>query len=290
MNRNERHDIPIITSSRSDWVWLRDALDLAAVALGSRALAKERLTEWLAAGKLPWSCMSWEGLDAAGIAKLRQELRAAGIMSVAAWAAYHNGDPQFWGTSLVEIDWGDNAAYETVFVSDGARAGESRCRGRTSLHCCPWATRAQAVARRWRVGRRRGQPHEGGQRDSAGHSNHRFCTRARKANGQGRHQQPIHPSNQIEKHREKAPRLGALANYLHQIAEAHSGAQMCVWHMTYCETGTARKREGTAALGAEEGRSGRQRGELLEHGEPWRANLTYYRHSGPSSISNGPMT
>ena len=122
MNRNERDDIPIITSSRSDWVWLRDALALAAVALGSRALAKERLTEWLAAGKLAWSGMSWEGLDAAGIAKLRRELRAAGIMSVAAWAAYHNGDPQFWGSSLVEIDWGDNAAYETVFVSDGAQA------------------------------------------------------------------------------------------------------------------------------------------------------------------------
>ena len=134
MNRNERDDIPIITSSRSDWVWLRDALALAAVALGSRALAKERLTEWLAAGKLAWSGMSWEGLDAAGIAKLRRELRAAGIMSVAAWAAYHNGDPQFWGSSLVEIDWGDNAAYETVFVSDGAQArGNRGCRGCTSL-------------------------------------------------------------------------------------------------------------------------------------------------------------
>ena len=40
MNRNERDDIPIITSSRSDWVWLRDALALAAVALGSRAWQK----------------------------------------------------------------------------------------------------------------------------------------------------------------------------------------------------------------------------------------------------------
>jgi hypothetical protein len=106
MNPNERHDTPIITASTSDWVWLRKALDLAAAALGSGALAKERLTEWLAAGKLAWSGMSWEGLDAAGIAKLRRELRAAGIMSVAAWAAYHNGDPQFWGSSLVEVDWG----------------------------------------------------------------------------------------------------------------------------------------------------------------------------------------
>jgi hypothetical protein len=97
-------------------------LDLAVAALGSRALAKARLTEWLAAGKLPWSCMSWEGLDAAAIARLRQELRVAGIMSVAPSAPYYNGDPKFWGTSLVEIDWADNAAYETVFVIDGARA------------------------------------------------------------------------------------------------------------------------------------------------------------------------
>ena len=137
MNRNERHDIPIITTSTSDWVFLRDALDLAAVALGSRALARERLTEWLMAGKLQWSCLSWEGLDGAGIAKLRQELRAAGIMSVAPSAAYYNGDPQFWRSSLVEIDWGSNAAYEAVFVSDGAELGESRCRRRTSLRCCP---------------------------------------------------------------------------------------------------------------------------------------------------------
>jgi len=110
------------TINTSDWVFLRDALDLAAVALGSRALARERLTEWLTAGKLQWSCLSWEGLDGAGIAKLRQELRAAGIMSVAPSAAYYNGDPQFWRSSLVEIDWGSNAAYEAVFVSDGARA------------------------------------------------------------------------------------------------------------------------------------------------------------------------
>lgn len=115
MNRNERHDIPrTTTNSTSDWVWLRDALDLAAAALGSRALAKGRLTEWLAAGKLPWSCMSWEGLDAAAIARLRQELRVAGIMSVAPLAPYYNGDPKFWGTSLVEIDWADNAAYDKV--------------------------------------------------------------------------------------------------------------------------------------------------------------------------------
>jgi hypothetical protein len=97
-------------------------LDLAAVALGSRVLARERLTEWLTAGKLPWSSLSWEGLDGARIAKLRQELRAAGIMSVAPSVAYYNGDPRFWRSNLVEIDWGSNAAYETVFVSDGARA------------------------------------------------------------------------------------------------------------------------------------------------------------------------
>ena len=191
------------TTSTSDWVWLRDALDLAAAALGSRALAKERLMEWLAAGKLPWSCMSWEGLDAASIAKLRQE---------------------FWGASLVEIDWGDNAAYEAVFVSDGARARGIKVPRALLLALLFGGPRERKQLRgagAWVAAE--ASRMKAGQRDSAGHSNHRFCAGPRKANGQGRRQQPIHPSNQIDKHREQAPRPGPLANYLHQVAEAHIG-------------------------------------------------------------------
>jgi hypothetical protein len=60
----------------ADWTWLRDTLALAVAALGSEALAKERLTEWLAAGELPWTCMQWNGLDAEGIAKLKQKSSA----------------------------------------------------------------------------------------------------------------------------------------------------------------------------------------------------------------------
>ena len=51
-------------SSTIDWIWLHDALMLAIPRFGSVVLAKERLTEGLAAGKLPWSYMSWWGLDA----------------------------------------------------------------------------------------------------------------------------------------------------------------------------------------------------------------------------------
>ena len=60
-------------SSTIDWIWLHDALVLAIARFGSVVLAKERLREWLAAGELPWSCMSWEGLDAEGIARLDRE-------------------------------------------------------------------------------------------------------------------------------------------------------------------------------------------------------------------------
>ena len=56
------------TSSTIDLIWLREALALAAAALGSEVLAKELLREWMAAGKLPWSCVSWKGLDAEDIA------------------------------------------------------------------------------------------------------------------------------------------------------------------------------------------------------------------------------
>ena len=94
------------TSSTIDWIWLREALALAFAALGSWVLAKEQLTEWLAAGKLPWSCMSWRGLNAEGLAEKRREKldaerlaekrRERGIMwevlSLLPSAAYCSGD------------------------------------------------------------------------------------------------------------------------------------------------------------------------------------------------------
>ena len=43
------------TSSTIDWIWLRDALELAVAAFGSEALAKKRLMEWLAGREdVPW--------------------------------------------------------------------------------------------------------------------------------------------------------------------------------------------------------------------------------------------
>ena len=110
-------------SSTIDWIWLRDALALSVKALGSVALAKELLRKWLAAGKLPWSCTSWKGLDAEGIAWLEQESRV-GILSgkilfLIPSTAYHQGDPQFWLASLT-IDWEDNLAGENAV--EGAKA------------------------------------------------------------------------------------------------------------------------------------------------------------------------
>ena len=110
----------------STMIWLRDALALAVDALGSKALAIERLREWLAAGILPWSCMSWKGLDVEGLAAKRQEKldkerlakkrRKRGnsmgyvIYSLPS-AAYCSGDPRFWSATL-RINWENNAAYE----------------------------------------------------------------------------------------------------------------------------------------------------------------------------------
>ena len=51
------------TSSTIDWIWLFDALQEATKVLGSQALAKEVLKEWLATGKLPWTCMLFVELD-----------------------------------------------------------------------------------------------------------------------------------------------------------------------------------------------------------------------------------
>ena len=109
-------------TSTTDWIWLREALALAVAALGSVALAKERLQEWLAAGKVPWFCMAWEGLDAEGIAKLQQELGAAAVIAVTPSAAYCEGDPGFWGNPNLRIDWDDNNAREREEVTGGAKA------------------------------------------------------------------------------------------------------------------------------------------------------------------------
>ena len=38
--------------------------------------------EWLAAGKLPWSCMAWKGLDAEGLTKAGQRSSGNGICRV----------------------------------------------------------------------------------------------------------------------------------------------------------------------------------------------------------------
>jgi hypothetical protein len=113
-------------SSTTDWIWLHDALVLAAECFGSAALAKERLMEWLATGKLPWTCVSWKGLDAEGLAEkkrekqekedLAQKRRDQGnstglvIYSLPS-TVYCSGDPRFWSATL-RTDWENNAAYE----------------------------------------------------------------------------------------------------------------------------------------------------------------------------------
>jgi hypothetical protein len=139
----------------ADSIWLRDALALAVAALGSEALAKERLTEWLAAGELPWTCMQWNGLDAEGIAKLKQKSSAGAAYFVPTSrrarssrtirpyppAAYCSGDPQFWSALGLEVDWEDDRACET-YVIGGAEAEGIKVSRTRLLELLP--TRARA--------------------------------------------------------------------------------------------------------------------------------------------------
>jgi len=101
-------------------MWLRDALEQAGASLGSKALAKDQLIEWLAAGTLPWSCTSWKGLDEEGIARRRREKerkwKVSGVLLSAPSAGFHAGDPRFFRVRVI-IDWEDNTARE------GMRAG-----------------------------------------------------------------------------------------------------------------------------------------------------------------------
>lgn len=112
------------TTTKTDWIWLREARDLAAVRFGSKSLALKRLREWMAAGKLRWIAEDWEGLDAAGIEKLDRDLRTSGVVTLAARVAFYNGDPRFWDADLtdLEIDVKKNAAREAHGRMGGAQA------------------------------------------------------------------------------------------------------------------------------------------------------------------------
>jgi hypothetical protein len=125
--RDEAMAKPNNTSTTVGWIWLREALARAHARFGSVALAKKRLVEWLAAGELPWSCMSWETLDAETIARLDQDNRDAIAGKNRGWSILHaipsgpyrEGDPQFWCANL-KIDWKDNGACEQA--TGGAKA------------------------------------------------------------------------------------------------------------------------------------------------------------------------
>lgn len=95
------------TSTTVVWIWLHEALALATKACGSEVLAKERLTEWMASGRLPWDCTSFEGPNADDIARLREEEKELEVGYLLPSAAYHNGDPAFWRASL-NIWWDEN--------------------------------------------------------------------------------------------------------------------------------------------------------------------------------------
>jgi hypothetical protein len=108
----------------ADGVWLRDALEIATKALGSKELAKARILKWLAPpGELPWEAMSWQAHDAEDIVRKQQFLKDKGIAEVFALSGpYHEGDPAFWGCKFLQIDWEDNSAREVGIVPDGAQA------------------------------------------------------------------------------------------------------------------------------------------------------------------------
>jgi hypothetical protein len=106
-----------------EWIWQRDALAWVHEAFGSLELAKELLVKWLAAGDVPWSCVSWKGLDAAGVVKLEQDLREPGpLVFLTPTKAYHEGDSRFWAAGLA-IDWEDNSAREQYVIGGAAALG-----------------------------------------------------------------------------------------------------------------------------------------------------------------------
>ena len=100
---------------------------------GNRTLSGRRswqnwLTEWMATGKVPWTCRESTGLDAKGLAEKRQRKLHAerlaeerreqgeavgGVIYSLPSATYFPGDPRFWSARpLLWTDWEDNSAYQ----------------------------------------------------------------------------------------------------------------------------------------------------------------------------------
>ena len=100
-------------SSTIDWIWLDDALMLAISRFGSELLAKALLTDWLAAGKLPWSCMAWNPLDEEGVAELEDRARDVGMLLRNIPPACREGEPEFWRFDHT-IAWEDNIASQEL--------------------------------------------------------------------------------------------------------------------------------------------------------------------------------
>jgi hypothetical protein len=102
-----------------DWIWLHDALLLATKCFGSAALAKAMLTEWLAAGKLPWSCMAWHPLDVEGLEEREDKARELGMFLRDIPPACREGEPEFWRSDHT-TRWEDNIAHQNSVVGAGA--------------------------------------------------------------------------------------------------------------------------------------------------------------------------
>ncbi len=72
-------------------------------ALGAEELAEERLIEWLAAGKLPWSCTSWKGHERGGDSEGRDQQLKGGYLkpTFSHRPRIKRGRPQALGVSAV---------------------------------------------------------------------------------------------------------------------------------------------------------------------------------------------
>jgi hypothetical protein len=100
----------------SDWIYLREALELAVAAFGrSEMLAKKWLKRWLAAGKLPWDCddADWRAPTAAEIAEMNRILAIAD--SDSSFTLYHKGDLRIFADDGFATDWENSAVREITY-------------------------------------------------------------------------------------------------------------------------------------------------------------------------------
>ena len=171
-------------------------------------LAKELLKEWLAAGKLPWSCMLWKGLDAEGIARLEHAKTGGDRPSTSSHRLRTTKVTLSSGAPML-VFWEENGAREQATC--GARALGIKVSRKHLVALLPDKSRESEEVRgagEWIAAEAKRMQEAN---EVPRHHDHRLCTRPRASNAGSRGHGRVSACGRVALHIKNKGRAGPLA-------------------------------------------------------------------------------